>query len=279
VEKVATIAVMAGAKPGYLPAILALSSANPSYGSTTSMAKMTVVSGPYAKEIGMNSGTAALGPFNQANTVIGRACTLMSKILGNSHLTGKYVSSMSSPLNYNNVCFAENEEGLPPGWNPIRVTLGFKTTDSIITTGSGWNLVSSSGEICVRPPSLWIRDLCKPLSANGSRITVLVDPIVATYLYKEGFTTKEKFAQWLSDNIEITAEQYWGNGVITAFMSPLARQGLEPYATWYKAPPETLIKPFNDPKAINVVVVGGEKQGLFFVTDLSMSGKSIDAWK
>jgi hypothetical protein len=34
---------------------------------------MVVVNGPIRHEIGMNSGTGAMGPFNRANATIGRA--------------------------------------------------------------------------------------------------------------------------------------------------------------------------------------------------------------
>src|SRR5712691_4733885 len=59
VEKVAVNAVMAGARPEYLPVILALAATGASArGSTTSsMAAMAVVNGPIRHEIQMNSGT------------------------------------------------------------------------------------------------------------------------------------------------------------------------------------------------------------------------------
>ncbi|MGH9686729.1 MAG: hypothetical protein ACRD5K_06520, partial [Candidatus Acidiferrales bacterium] len=80
VEKVATVAVMSGAKPEYLPVILALSSRVPYMDSTTSIAQMVVVNGPIRNKIGMNSGIGALGPDNQANSVIGRSMTLIHKV-------------------------------------------------------------------------------------------------------------------------------------------------------------------------------------------------------
>ena len=77
VENVAIIAVMAGAKPSYLPVILALASQVPYMDSTTSNAIMVLVNGPIRKQIGMNSGEGALGPTAEANSVIGRAMTLI----------------------------------------------------------------------------------------------------------------------------------------------------------------------------------------------------------
>src|SRR5207248_11593336 len=66
VEKVAVNAVMAGARPEYLPVILALAaSCVTARGSSSSaVAGMSFVNGPIRDEIGMNSGTGALGPYN-----------------------------------------------------------------------------------------------------------------------------------------------------------------------------------------------------------------------
>ena len=80
VEKVAINAVMAGARPEYLPVILALAASQHSArGSTTSSAaSMAVVNGPIRHAIGMNWGIGALGPYNHANATIGRAWGLLS---------------------------------------------------------------------------------------------------------------------------------------------------------------------------------------------------------
>src|ERR1700758_487402 len=80
VEKVAVNAVMAGAKPEYLPVILALiaSGLTARSSSTTSFAVLSVVNGPIRNGIGMDSGIGVLGPFNHANATIGRAYNLAS---------------------------------------------------------------------------------------------------------------------------------------------------------------------------------------------------------
>ena len=81
VEKVAVNAVMAGARPEYLPVILAMSASGITArsSSTTSWATISVVNGPIRNEIGMNSGIGAMGPYNHANTTIGRAYGLLSQ--------------------------------------------------------------------------------------------------------------------------------------------------------------------------------------------------------
>jgi hypothetical protein len=133
VEKVAVNAVMAGAEPGQFPVILALASTGvPSlFTSTTSYARMVLVNGPVRNEIKMNSGIGALGPFNYANSVIGRTWTLMSINLDGGAIIGEtYMGSLGNNLNYNNVCTPENEEALPAGWNPYHVQKGFKQQET-----------------------------------------------------------------------------------------------------------------------------------------------------
>ena len=115
VEKVAVNAVMAGARPEHLPVILAIAASNitslPS--STGSYGCMAVVNGPVAKELGMNGGGAAFGPFNYSNAVIGRAWTLMSINFGNAHAGQTYMATHGNGLSFTNMCCCENEEKSP----------------------------------------------------------------------------------------------------------------------------------------------------------------------
>jgi len=282
VEKVAVSAVMAGAKPQYLPVILAVATMAPFGNSTTSMANMIIVNGPIRQEIGMNFGTHAMGPYNEANAVIGRAFTILSKTVGELHAGETTFSSIGSNLQYNNCCFAENEEALPEGWDSLSVQFGYKKEDSVVTVGTGWTYISSVGEVQLSYPShLLIRDYMKSLSGQGSAALLCADPLVAHNLRDEqGFTTKEKLGEWLAENVKIPAGQYWGNGVVATFAWSLGLQGLEPYSTWQKVPPEELIAPFSNNKGINTVVVGGQTNNLWFITDFRLGkGVSIDDWR
>lgn len=281
VEKVAVSSVMAGARPEYFPVILATASMAPFGNSTTSMANMIIVNGPIRKEIGMNSGIGAMGPHNEPNATIGRAFTLLSKSAGNLHAGATTFGSLGSNLQYNNCCFAENEEALPEGWEPLSIQFGYKKEDSVVTVGTGWTYVSCVGEIVTTyPPQMLIRDYMKSLSGMGSVALLCADPLVTRILHDQGFTTKEMFAQWLSKNVSIPVQQYWGNGIITTGFAHFASQGIEPYATWQKLPPDSMIEPFINPKAINTVVVGGQTNTIWFITDFTVrKGVSIDAWR
>ncbi|HSW40111.1 MAG TPA: hypothetical protein VLL97_11535 [Acidobacteriota bacterium] len=282
VEDVAVIAVMAGAKREYLPVILALASQVPYSDSTTSNASMALVNGPIRNEIGMNSGIGALGPNNEANSVIGRSMTLIHKIIQGYKEGETGYSSLSNPLRYNNMTIAENEEELPEGWLPFHVQQGYRPEDSVLTILTGWNFVNCSGSVVEHyDPQLLIRDFMSVLAATGAA-TIIMDPSVADLLKNaQGFATKEALSEWLSKNAVTKAETYWANSIVSGMMAPLAEQGLEPYATWRKASGDTLIRHFPNPRNIRTIVVGGETASVWFLTDFTSYGKgvSIDAWR
>jgi hypothetical protein len=278
VEKAAVCAVMAGAKPKHFPLILAVATAVPFGNSTSSMANMILVNGPIRNEIGMNYRGNVMGPHNEVNSVVGRSYTLLSKTAGNLHAGKTTFSSLGSNLQYNNLCIAENEEALPAGWDPIHVQRGFKPTDSVVTVGTGWSYVSSVGEVQRGyPPQYLIRDYMRSLSGMGA--TVIMDPAVAALLKDaQGFQTKMDLSKWLADNVEKTVASYWGNGVVSTMGASMAIQGFEPYASRWKAPPDSLMKPFQ-PGQINIIVAGGG-QTTWFATDFGVGrGTKVDDWK
>jgi hypothetical protein len=158
--------------------------------------------------------------------------------------------------------------------------MGYKRTDNVVSIGMGWSYISSVGEAMLEhPPHMLIRDYMRSL--YGSAATVIMDPTVAGLLKDaHGFETKAELGEWLSDNVEVEAGTFWGNGVNTTASMPMALQGLEPFATWMKLPPERLIKPFRNPGSIKAIVAGGEIQTTWFVTDFRFGrGILIDDWK
>jgi len=282
VEKAAVFAVMAGAKPEHFPVVLAALTRSGGYGnSTSSLANMIVINGPVRKELGMHSGMAVMSPMGEVNSVVGRSFTLAGKMLGDVRVKGAAYSSIGSGLQYNNLTIAENEELLPPGWDSLAVSLGHTPTENVLSVGSGWSYISSVGEaLLTHGPHQLMADYMRALPSPAA--TIIMDPTVAGLLQSvHGFKTKAELGQWLSNNIEVTARTYWGQGVNATANEPLAIQGLEPFATWRKVSPNTLIKPFNNPRAINVIVTGGNIQTTWFATDFRFAGRGIliDDWK
>lgn len=213
VEQVAVNAVMAGVRPEYFPVVLALASTGQTslWSSVTSQARMMVVNGPVREEIKMNSGIGALSPFNEANAVIGRSWTFISKNLGGIGGVPKvnYLGSFGNGLNYNNLCFAENEEGLPEYWKPFHVQKGFKWEESTVSVFTGFEMYSGVG-----PSPLSMHENIKNRLAHffkpnavfyrgvgfGLNTLIMVTPEAAEVLVKEGFKTKEELSLWLAEN-------------------------------------------------------------------------------
>jgi hypothetical protein len=192
VEKVAVNAVMAGARPEHLPVILAIAStrhpAMPS--STGSYGSMVVVNGPAAKTIGMNSGVGALGPFNYANAVIGRAWTLMSINFGNARAGETFMATIGNGYSFTNQCCAENEGKSP--WKPFHVRKGFKENESTVSIFRGWN-VSTLG----LGTSTGLLQSVKSMNSMGS-YTFVMDPLAVKTLKDEGFNDPDKLSEWLA---------------------------------------------------------------------------------
>src|SRR6185437_8280278 len=146
VEKVAVNAVMAGARPEYLPVILAMAASGVTArsSSTTSFAGGAIVNGPIRTELDMNTGIGAMGPYGHANTTIGRAWSLMCQNLQGGSTPGEtYMGSQGNPLSIS-FAFAENEEASP--WEPLHVSQGFDRGDSTVTTFmGGWYTIFGTG--------------------------------------------------------------------------------------------------------------------------------------
>jgi hypothetical protein len=193
VEKVAVNAVMAGARPEHLPVILAIAStqhpAMPS--STGSYGSMVVVNGPVAKTIGMNSGVGAMGPFNYANAVIGRAWTLMSINFGDARAGDTFMATIGNGLSFTNQCCAENEGKNP--WKPFHVRKGYKASESTVSIFRGWNVMT----LGIGTTDGLLQRI-KTFDSMGT-YTFVVDPLAAKALKAEGWGDPEQLSRALAE--------------------------------------------------------------------------------
>jgi hypothetical protein len=283
VEKVAVNAVMAGAKPEHFPVILALASTGvPSLStSTTSFATMVVVNGPVRNEIKMNTGIGSLGPFNQANSVIGRAWTLMSINLDAGGKAGEtYMGSLGNNLNYNNLCIPENEEALPSGWNPLHVQKGYKPQESVVSTFLGWGIThpdQSMGKAFAPQIPFWLK-FVSPFSSA----TLLLDPTIIKQLKNnEGYDSKEQLIDWIQKNTSLPVAEFMDNFYsVQNFILPTARMGSEPFASWTKLPKDERIPLFPRASKINILSVGGGTNLFWQAADFGyISSASVDKWR
>jgi hypothetical protein len=151
VEKIAINAVMAGAKPEYLPVILAAIECLVEEGTFTHMMSsegsftlVIMVSGPIAREINMNSGVGLLGHGWRANNTIGRAVRLSLINLGYLWPGEIDMALIGRPSSHTFYAFAENTEQSP--WETFNEGLGYRRDDSCVTVST----VASGGGIGMR---------------------------------------------------------------------------------------------------------------------------------
>jgi hypothetical protein len=138
VKKIAINAVMAGAKPEYLPVILAATECLTEEGTYTHMMSsegsftlMIMVSGPIGKEINMNSGVGLLGHGWRANNTIGRAVRLNLINIGYLWPGEIDMALIGRPSPHTFYTFAENLEQSP--WETFNEGLGYEVGDSCVT--------------------------------------------------------------------------------------------------------------------------------------------------
>jgi hypothetical protein len=278
VEKVAVNAVIAGARPEYLPVILAMAASGVTArsSSTTSFAGVALVNGPIRNEIGMDAGIGAMGPYNHANATIGRAYSLLSQNLqGGSVPNETYMGSQGNPLSYS-FAFPENEERSP--WEPFHVEHGFEPEESTVSLFlGGWYTIFGHG-----PRETW-QDRFRHALAACDPFTgpiVALDPLVAHGFVERGFDTKQKLVEWLAENGRLPAKEYWDNLWMQTIAKPWGVAGVEPFASRLKAAPDEEIEMFR-PEDLSVVVVGGETQPTWKLIGGSLRGNivSVDAWR
>jgi len=281
VADIAVIAVMAGAGPEHFPVILALAATNQSAltPSTTPFAAMILVNGPIRNEIGINAGIGAYSPLNKANSVIGRAWTLMSACAGFNKPERTFWSAQGNNLTYNSMCAAENEE--KSVWTPFHVQKGFRAEESVVSVFRGWNMLNSLHCAASRTVGEEIDLQLSVIPALNSNATIIMDPSVAKNLKEnEGFQTKQDFCRWLSTNVKIPAGRYWRTDYIDMLVASQADQGVEPYASWKKAPEDEMIPHYHNPDNINIIIVGGETSPLWKTSDYRyITSASIDQWR
>ena len=145
IEKIAVNAVMAGAKPEYLPVIIGAMESfvgenGPggdgekffhTLGSSGSFNLVIMVNGPMAKEINMNNGIGLFGHGWRSNNTIGRAVRLSTINIGHCWPRENDMALTGRPSAHTWYTFAENED--LSLWDPFHVSRGFSKQDSCVT--------------------------------------------------------------------------------------------------------------------------------------------------
>ena len=210
VELAAACAVMAGAKPEYMPVILAAAEAmiDPLHGwrgsttTTNPVAPLLVVNGPIVKDLGIQFSTGALagGPFSHPNISIGYAINLIGDIVGGSKPPSPDQSTLGQTANIIAMVLGENEKANP--WSPFQVELGFSPDTSIVTlfavrtfannnlhdVKTGRDLLAVIGEVMGSAGG--VAETTKPC-APGNRELLVLSPEHAALVAQDGLSKAE----------------------------------------------------------------------------------------
>jgi hypothetical protein len=271
VEKIAINAVMAGAKPEYLPVIIAAIEcvADPAFNlyhlstSTGSPTPIIWINGPIAEEIGMNAGMGFLGRGNRANNTIGRAIGLCLVNIG-WRLMDADPGHVGDPEGFCSFTFPENERQNP--WESFAVTCGYGPEDSTVTVnetmsynrqGPGGGMTSLTMEQALDAIAHMIKGSGTPMTkmmfSGACRYQLALNPTLARQLADAGFT-KDSLAQVLQQKTSTTWEELspGEQHMVKAFAS----SPMIPFITPEDCGPGMILRAFSDPEQLAILVAG-----------------------
>ena len=286
VEKIAINAVMAGCRPEFLPVLIGAIQciAEPKINlrnkamSTGPHAPLTLVNGPIAKEIGLNSGCCTLGPGKPsfANTVIGRALRLCMMNVGHTYPTISDMDTIGSPTKYS-MCAAENEEESP--WEPFHVEKGFSKNTSTVTVHFTYGTCETHDFVNYLPERLG--DVFASAAMNLGQVSTgnwlmgrRADPRSGTNELEHNFMflcpehahnfakagwDKNRIRQYMYDHSKMSFK---------SILIPKERAALmiaHPELQWLFDAPDTLVPIVETPECFELAVVGGQAgRGAYF---------------
>jgi hypothetical protein len=284
VEKVAVNAVMAGCKPEYLPVVLAIAESGGGGGPDGRGSVGFFVSGPIAKEIGMNFDVGIFGPGNPANRSIARAGELMWRNFGDNIPAVTNCGVMGCPL-FN--CIPEDLDALPPGWRGLNEEYDFKKDESIVYVANlgrggttnihrtefspgGYRALQKSGHggIARRlgvkgiegPHNFFEYMIPELWAGREGGITFLMLPQMAKSMYEYGFKSKDEIYEWLYKASFKTMKEYrthsWPDVQTNSWLG-IEKSSGKPYK---ELPDDYMVPLVNDPYENCIIVTGGGEE-------------------
>jgi hypothetical protein len=221
IEKIAINAVMAGAKPEYLPVIIAIVEglADERFDelhfltSTGSFNLVITVSGPIVKEIGMNPGLGLWSYGNRANSTIGRAVRLAMINIGHlwPGVNDMALVGRASPHTF--LVIAENQDFSP--WESYHVSQGFKSEDSCVTLdvvggyspGGRLSFYGGGAVALVSPEDILESVIERWTEGRGPQRNILIlNPEIARELNNRLGYTRESLQAYLAEQTKVTPE-------------------------------------------------------------------------
>jgi hypothetical protein len=281
IEKIAANAVMAGCRPEHMPVLLAILECylDPRSGmrgvamSTGPQAPVIMVSGPYAREIGLNSEVCAIGPgsVSQVNIAIGRATRLVMMNIGLSYPGVSDMDTQGTTMKFS-YCVAENESRNP--WEPYRVTKGFPVDSTTVTINCPFSATvlhdfeNHDAEQLIRGFASAARNAASPNS--GYWLTNSPGPKDGPSVFSGD---SDNLLLLCPDHAQVFARAGWSLADIRRRMFELCRMPFEeamitrtpevfrfaqPHLRWLEEKPDTEVSIFLHEDTLDIFVVGGD---------------------
>jgi hypothetical protein len=210
---------------------------------------------------------------------------------------------MGSPMNNGGMCYAENADGLPPGWKGMNEEAGFNKEESVVmvqqfgggVVGSqfspgGYRAFQKSGhgglarrfDVKGKPgPHNWLRYLVPSLWATREGpVTFLMVPEMARHLYECGFKSKEEVYEWIWNESKEPVRDYrnrsWPDYQTNGWMGIEVTSG----KTWKELPDDYMVPVAGDTSFANCIIIcGGDEEASMQVTGGRDVAYSIDIWR
>lgn len=251
IEKLAVNAVMAGCAPEFFPIVLtafeAMASKEFDLGSTVSTTynggRLVMVSGPIAREIGLQMGAGCFGPGFRANATIGRTVSLSCINILRSFPGRADVATFGSPAKFT-YCFAEDLTANP--WRREKD----ETLVTVFMCDSPHNVMDHKS---IRPESLLL-SIAREASTTGGNncywpadLFIVLSPDHAAIIHNAGWS-EEDVRLFLYDHARNPVEE----------VDPeIAQRGITPrWAKWWKSSLKGMVPVVPGPECIRVVVAG-----------------------
>ncbi|MFH1487125.1 MAG: hypothetical protein ABIH46_13720 [Chloroflexota bacterium] len=288
VEILAISLAMAGGRPEYMPVLIAAAEAitNPlalhqNYQPTTNSGyPAVVVNGPIAKQIRLGSGYGCLGPDprHPAGATIGRAIRLLLMNVGGAIPGIGTMAIHGGPARYTNIVFAEDEDGIPPGWDPLNVDRGFPRGTNTVTVHPVASTVNILNKSAMAP------------TAEGQLMAILhvtaenMNVINTNYFHGRNFFEGSPGILLLPRGVAAGLSSLgWSKDKVKAFLweksklpdSPGLRGALESSVNGNEVPASAVQYPMPitaKPENIMIVVAGGEQSGHNYWMQVGVAG-------
>jgi hypothetical protein len=271
VELVAIHAVMAGARPEYMPVLIAVIEAMRedaldwrSAVTTTPKWPVIVLNGPIIKELGIACDTGTGGPGFRPNNAIGFTIGLITNIVGGLKYPTPNMAPVGMGAEFVPAVMGENEEAIPEGWDPLHVEMGFQRTDSVVSVKvcRGFNLLGENGQSLVDMLSGYAKTLgwCRT-PFDASEMFLILPPLAAGLFAREGWT-KGAIREFLWENARVPIKSWKRKYPKDALVATLQYKDFcEKYGP---ITPDTPVPPVDSPEKWKLLVTGGSSPHAFY---------------